>query len=170
MGAMTWTLGWFGAGRKDDATPAARALQDKSRFHHSPELIGALTADHGELLRQYGKLERMAVGGQLAGLPLALAAFKVRFDEHILNENLHCYCYLEQKLQNDRKGLRAMQEFRSDMNGIARCVVNFVKTWRVAGVRRANVEPFLADLREVGAMLVQRIEREERDLYPLYRP
>jgi hypothetical protein len=170
MGAMTWTLGWFGLGRKDDVPPSAKSVQDKSRFRHSPELIGALTADHGELLQQYGKLERMAVDGQLAGLPLALAAFKARFDEHILHENLHCYCYLEQKLQGDPKGLHAMQEFRAEMNGIARCVVNFVKTYRVAGVRRANVEPFLAELREVGAMLVQRIDREEKDLYPLYRP
>ena len=168
---MTWAMGWFGMGRKaEGGAPSDEAVRDKSRFRHSPELIGALKADHGQLLRQFADIERMAAAGQYAGLPLALGAFKARFDVHVLNENLHFYCYLEHKLRDNRDGLRLMQEFRTGMNEIARGVVNFVKKYRVAGVRQANAAEFLHELRAVGTLLMQRVEREEQDLYTLYRP
>lgn len=171
MGAMTWALGWFGWGRKDEGlAPSLRAVQDKSRFHYSPELIGALKGDHGQLLQQYGEIERMAVHGQHAGLPLALAAFKAKFDVHVLNENLHFYCYLEHTLGRNPADLQLIQDFRTEMNTIARGVVNFVKKYRVAGVRQANARDFLTELRAVGALLAQRIQREEHDLHTLYRP
>ena len=171
MGVMTWAMGWLGRAHKDDASPpSARAAQDKSRFRYSPELIGALEADHAQLLQQYGEIERMATGGQFAGLPLALGAFKAKFDVHVLNENLHFYCYLEHKLGGSPESLAVMQDFRGEMNAIARGVVNFVKKYRIAGVRQGNVAEFLEDLRTVGGLLAHRVEREEKDLYTLYQP
>lgn len=171
MGAITWALGWLGRGRaEDDGAPSMKAIQDKSRFHYAPDLIAGLKADHAQLLKQYAELERQAVAGQYAALPLSLAAFKNKFDVHILNENLHFYCYLEHKLRRSPENLALIQDFRAEMNAIARGVVNFVKKYRVAGVRQVNAAEFLAELRAVGALLVQRVEREEQDLYTLYAP
>jgi hypothetical protein len=56
------------------------------------------------------------------------------------------------------------------MNSIARAVVNFVKKYRSEGVSGQTVADFLVELRQVGALLLKRIEREEKELYALYRP
>jgi hypothetical protein len=173
MGALSWAQSWFVSGRsKDDSgtVPSAKAVQDKSRFHYSPDLIASLKGDHAELLRLYGEIEKMAIAGRFATIPGALAAFKSKFDVHILNENLHFYCYVEQRLGRRPDDLQLMRDFRTDMNTIARDVVNFVKAYRTYGVRPSTGDEFLAELRAVGALLVQRVEREEKDLYALYQP
>ena len=63
-----------------------------------------------------------------------------------------------------------MRGFRSEMNAIARAVANFIKTYRRLGVDQATLADFLVELRQVGLLLLKRIEREEKELYTLYRP
>ena len=170
MGAMSWAQDLLGFGGGDDSAAAAPAALDQARFGYSPELIGSLTGDHADLLRRYRELEQLAHRGQHATIPMALAGFKNKFDLHVLNENLQFYCHLEQRLARRAGDLARLKGFRLEMNAIARSVVNFVKKYRVEGVRPDNVQAFLIELRGVGLQLVQRLEREEKDLYPLYAP
>ena len=111
----------------------------------------------------------MAVEGRYANIAAALSAFKAKFDLHILEENLHFYCYIEEKLSARAESQALIKTFRSEMNAIARGVVNFIKKYRMAGVRLSNGKEFLTELRQFGALLVQRIGREENDLYTLYQ-
>jgi hypothetical protein len=164
MEALARVWSWFGFGGKE--TP--RSAQEHSRINYSPELIPALKGDHGELLSLYRDIEKMAVHGGYAGIPAALGSFKSKLDVHLLNENLHFYCYIEEKAQ-DPQDKELIKGFRSEMNALARGVVNFIKTHRQAGVHPANAQSFLTELRQVGALLVRRIEREEKQLYTLYR-
>jgi hypothetical protein len=172
MGVLSWAQHWLGAGgaHDDGAAPSAKVVQDPSRFRFSPHLIASLEADHVELLRQYAAIEKMALSGRLATIPPALSAFKARFDVHVLNENLHFYCYVEQKARGQPDSLALIQGFRNDMNALARGVVNFVKKYRTVGVRPINSAEFLEELRAVGQLLVQRVEHEEHELYTLYQP
>lgn len=163
--ALATALDWLGLGKA-----TARSAQEHSRLNYSADLIPGLKGDHGELLRMYREVEKMAVEGRYASIPAALAAFKSKFDLHILNENLRFYCYIEDRAAGNVHSQEIIKHFRGEMNSIARGVVNFVKKYRMAGVRPSNGQEFLTELRQVGVLLVARIEREENELYTLYRP
>lgn len=170
MGAMSWAQDWLGLGDNDEAKAPAPAALDNARFGYSPELIGNLKDDHADLLRRHGELEQLAVKGQYGAIPMALSGFKNKFDLHILHENLQFYCHVEERLARRGAELAVVREFRTEMNGLARGVVNFVKKYRAEGVRQQNRDAFLVELRSVGGMLGHRVEREEKNLYPLYAP
>lgn len=165
MAALARVREWFGFG--EDEPP--KSAQEHSRFNYSAHLIPGLKVDHAELLKLYAELERMAIEGRYASIPASLGTFKSKLDVHLLNENLHFYCYVEERAlaEPDRELIRG---FRAEMNGIARNVLNFVKVYRQAGVHPANGQTFLGELRQIGGLLVKRIEREEKELYALYRP
>ena len=144
--------------------------RDHSRFNFSPGLLASLEGEHGELLRLHAEIERLAADGRYTAIPAALAAFKSKFDLHILNENLHFYGYVEEKAVEEPENRDLIRGFRSEMNAIARGVVNFIRKYRSIGVHAASAREFLVELRQVGILLIKRMEREERDLYALYRP
>lgn len=171
VGAMAWAQNWLGfAGGETDSTLSGRVALDKARFGYSAELIAGLKDDHTDLVRRHREIEQLALKGQYGAIPLALAGFKNKLDVHLLHENLQFYCYLEQRLSRQADSLALIKEFRAEMNAIARAVVNFVKKYRAEGVGVANHPAFMAELREMGALLARRVEREEKDLYTLYRP
>lgn len=160
--ARAWN--WLGFGS------LPRPTRDHSRYHHSPKLIASLEGEHGELLKLHQEIERLAVEGHYAALPAALAAFRSKFDLHVLSENLNFYGYVEAKSAGRPEDQDLVRRFRSEMNAIARAVVNFIKKYRSAGVHAATAPDFLVELRQIGLLLIKRIEREEKELYALYRP
>lgn len=164
MEALARAWHWLGFG----GTP--KASRDHSRFNYSPSLVASLKGDHVELIKLHGELARLANEARYTALPAALAAFKSTFDLHILHENLHLYCYVEEKATARPDDQDVIRAFRSEMNAIARAVVNFVKKYRSEGVSAQSAPEFLVELRQVGALLLKRIEREEKELYTLYRP
>lgn len=151
-----------------DAYP--KQNEDHHWIRYSADLIGELTAEHAELTRMYSEIEAMAVSGRYTQIAAALDAFRTKFESHILNENLRFYCYLEDRLAESADDLKRIKSGRTELDGIARDVVTFLRTYRSLGVRFTNGKTFLDELRCVGALLVHRVDREERDLYPLYLP
>ena len=165
MTALAWVRSLFGFDE-----PSLKQVQDEHRISYSPGLIGQLKDDHAGLLKLYGQAEALATGGRFAEIVPALRMFKHKFELHILAENVKFYCYIEENLARKPVALRTIREFRREMNSIARGVVNFVRKYQESGVSAANGAAFLTELREVGALLVQRVQREEQDLYTLYAP
>jgi len=166
---MSWAQDLLGLGGSD-AGAAAPAALDQARFGYSPELVGSLKGDHADLLRRHAELGQLAQSGQYGSIPMVLSGFKNKFDVHILHENLQFYCHVEERLARRPKDLARVKEFRIEMNAIGRAVVTFVKKYRAEGVRQSNSDAFVADLRAVGQLLAQRVQREEQELYPLYAP
>lgn len=165
MAGSAWMRHWFSGAAAGSSTDTAG-----ERIRFSAQLIPGLSRDHQDLLALYDEIERMAVDNRCASITAALVGFKSRFDLHVLSENLHFYGYLEQRLDRQAELLATVKRLRAEMNDIARSVTKFVRKYDEAGVRPATVKAFLEELRVVGALLRQRIEREEQDLYPLYRP
>jgi hypothetical protein len=163
MTALAWVRSFLGFDG-----PSLKDIEDDSRIRYSPELIPQLKDDHAGLLRLHGQIEALAMGGRFAEIAPALRTFKSKFDLHTLTENVKFYCYLEENLGRKPGALRTIREFRREMNTIARGVVNFVRKYQESGVTAANGAGFLTELRAIGALLVQRVQREEHDLYPLY--
>ncbi|MGH8539433.1 MAG: hemerythrin domain-containing protein [Stenotrophobium sp.] len=145
-------------------------MKAQSRFTYSPTLIQSLEGDHAELLQMYTQVDQMLKRGDYEAIVPALGTFKTKLDVHILNENLRFYCYLEEHLAGSPDELNVMKDFRREMNDIARGVVNFVRKYQMAGVTLSNHKNFGNEFQQVGALLAQRIEREERGLYILYTP
>jgi hypothetical protein len=163
MEALLRAWNWLGFG----ASP--QPARDRSR-RHSASLIGRLEDDHSELIGLHAEIERLATESRFAALPALLAAFRSKFDMHVLNENLHFYGYVEHKSAGRPEDQDLVRGFRSEMNAIARAVVNFIKKYRSLGVHADTVQEFLVELRQIGVLLIKRIEREEKELYGLYRP
>jgi Hemerythrin HHE cation binding domain len=164
MEALARAWHWLGFGGMP------KASRDHSRFNFSPGLLPGLKGDHSELIKLHAELVRLAGEARYTAIPAALAAFKSKFDLHILNENLNFYGYVEQKTTGRPDDQDMVRGFRTEMNVIARAVVNVVKKYRSAGVHASTAPDFLVELRQIGALLIKRIEREERELYGLYRP
>lgn len=163
MTALAWVRNWLGFDEPSQ-------VHDEHRIGYSPELIAHLKHDHAGLLKLYGQLEALATTGRFAEVPATLKLFKSKFELHILTENVKFYCYVEESLARRPVARRTMREFRREMNAIAHNVVNFVRKHQQGGVSNTNRASFLAELREVGAQLGQRVQREEQELYTLYAP
>lgn len=151
-----------------DARAASRDAYRRASSTYSPQLIPRLCHDHRKLLARYhGLLDLLACGDDPA-LPRELDLFKASFDAHVAQENLRFYAEIEARLQGQAKALKQIQDFQREMDRIGRVLLAFLARYRDAGVTPVNRAAFEAELRQVGALLAQRIEREESELYPLY--
>lgn len=132
-------------------------------------LVPALKNDHQELVALFEQIGRTYEARRFHEIPALLTAFKTRLEAHLLTENVRFYNYVESTLRDDAENLSLIRDFRREMNTIARGVIDFVKKYQQPLVTMAERGAFIADYRHVGALLVQRIEREEGSLYPLYQ-
>ncbi|RNF84375.1 hemerythrin domain-containing protein [Lysobacter psychrotolerans] len=148
-------------------TLPARPARD---IAYDPELVDSLQRDHAELVNLFGSIGRQAEIGAFEQIPAALVSFKTLLEGHLIAENVRFYNYVENSLRGDSLNSELIRSFRREMNTIARGVVDFVKKYQLATFDVATRDAFLGDYRAVGALLTQRIEREENSLYPLYQP
>jgi len=137
---------------------------------YDSRLVEALKHDHQELIHLFEQIGRLIDAKRFDLIPSQLVAFKTRLEAHLLTENVRFYNYVEHSLQEDPEDLALIRDFRREMNSIARAVVEFVKKYQRLGVDQTMQVAFVMDYRAVGGLLVQRIEREEGNLYPLYQP
>lgn len=141
-----------------------------TRIHFNPELIPRLTADHQRLLQGFTSIREAALGGDLATAALRLETFRNDLQGHLLTENIRFYVYLEHALAEDPENHALMRGFRHEMDDIGKAVVAFLGRYRTLAEDPGLAEGFASDLDGIGAVLVERIRREEETLYPLYRP
>jgi hypothetical protein len=144
--------------------------QPARSIRYDVELVPSLKGDHAELVGMYGQLGQDVRSGQFQRIPNALLAFKTRLEAHLLIENVRFYVYLEQSMAGDSDNMAIIRDFRREMNGIARGVVEFVRRYQQQHVHAGNQADFMLEYEEVGKLLAMRIEREEGNLYPLYQP
>jgi Hemerythrin HHE cation binding domain len=149
------------------ARPLSPVAARAPRF--DAQLVPQLTHDHRELAHAYEQIGLLPERDRWDLLPAQLLTFKSQLEAHLLAENVRFYNYVEYTLRDDEENFSLIRDFRREMNTIARGVIEFVKKYQHPLVSAAERGAFLADYRQVGALLVQRIEREEGSLYPLYQ-
>ncbi len=138
-------------------------------IQYDQSLVGALTDDHGRLVSIFTQLMPLLKQGDLQGFRNKMAQFKTDFQGHIIKENVKFYVYLEQALANDETNLELIRDFRREMNSISRAVVNFCNKYIESRLDHTAIKQFELESSQIAQALLQRIEREERDLYSLYR-
>lgn len=137
---------------------------------YDPGLVASLLHDHAELGALFGRIGELHRAGVYGEMRALLVSFKSRLEAHVLTENVRFYNYLEQSLGDEPDNAEVMRDFRRDMNGIARGVIEFVKKYQHSDFSVTEQKQFAADYDKVGRMLEQRLDSEESNLYPLYRP
>jgi hypothetical protein len=136
---------------------------------YDAKLVESLLHDHAELGRIFANIGDARKTDDFDDIRNLLVQFKTRLEAHVLTENVRFYNYLEQTLAGDAESAGTMRSFRREMNGIARAVVEFVKKYQSSHFTPAERRQFAADYETVGAILEQRLDSEENNLYPLYQ-
>jgi len=148
----------------------AHSVAPGTHISYSPDLIDKLRADHAELLNVFMAIQASTTAGDLQQASAKLGEFRRALQAHLLTENVRLYVYLEHMLATDKLSHDLMHDFRSDMADIGKAVIDFLNKYRDLAVRPDLAESFPAELATVGAVLTERIQREEDTLYPLYIP
>lgn len=152
------------------ATPAAGKAAPGTAIHYHPELIDRLKADHRVLLELFGQIRQAFGAGRPADAAVLLNRFRSALQDHLLVESVRLYVYLEHRLRADPASFRLIHDFRHEMDGIGKAATAFLSKYARLADEAALQTTFLAELDAVGQVLVERIQREESVLYPMYEP
>lgn len=161
--------------RHNKAMPGATSSRSAAQYApgteiaYDEELITRFEGHHQSLLKLFNKVTAAANEEDYDRLGPALKKFLNVFDQHILEENLKLYVYLE-KCIDDEDHVDMMHDMKQEMGQIGRTVRAFVKHHLQFGVNDANIGKFRQELAGIGEALSDRIEREEDGLYKLYVP
>lgn len=137
---------------------------------YSPELVVHLEADHVKLGETFTAIDQTFKSGDLRATVAHLEEFRTEIQAHLLTENVRLYIYLEHALAHDASSHALIHEFRHEMDSIGKAVLTFLGKYRELDTQPNLAASFGDDLRAVGKVLVERIQREESTLYPLYLP
>ncbi len=153
-------------GREDERRPSVSVVKNTIRYDR--ELIPQLKHDHGRLVEQFTALQPLLQAGDIKGFKEKLGRFKTDFQAHIIKENVKFYVYMEQSLSHSEVDLELIRDFRVEMNAISRAVVNFCNKYVNDPMTSLGQAAFAREAQSIAQALLNRIEREERDLYVLY--
>ena len=137
---------------------------------YSADLVPHLHADHVMLAEIFTAIGTAFDAGDLATTVRHMNHFRMAIQAHLLTENVRLYIYLEHALARDASSHALIHEFRHEMDGIGKAVLAFLSKYRDLDTQPNLAVSFRSDLEAVGKVLVERIEREEATLYPLYLP
>lgn len=162
--------------RKKDKSSDLNSEQQERRaapgtqIRYSPDLVGKLKDDHKALFTIFGQIQKASDSGNYPVITKKLKEFKIALTDHLLAENVSLYIYLGRSFSHDEMNDQLVKGFKSEMNQIAKVVMAFLTKYETIGVNKDLAATFDKELEEIGAALVERINREESTLYPLYLP
>ncbi len=132
-------------------------------------LIGALESDHEQILTLYNKALKKAREKEFASLQLTLVEFATAFTNHIQVEDERLYGYLK-TLASIKSPIeqKVVGEFSSEMKNISISVFSFFSQSPYIPVNENTIDNFIEEFKQMGTLLKDRIEREEKILYPIY--
>jgi hypothetical protein len=133
-------------------------------------LIHVLEDDHKVLLSLYTHIMKCATNKQYNALKKGLNDFGERLTTHLRKESIDLYMYLEfVVVKADAVETReTFSSFRLEMKEISIAVSSVLNHYDNTPVTNETVDKFLIDFEELGVILVDRIKREEKTLYPIY--
>jgi hypothetical protein len=168
-------FGLFGK-KGSNPSPSPHPPQEEARtapgteIRYAPDLINTLKHDHQSLLALYGEIDKAFQEKRYHEVSTMLGEFKGQLHAHLLTENVRLYIYLDRSLAHDPSSSELIRGFRKEMDEIARTALGFLRKYETIGVDEQLASHFDTDFRTIGKVLVERIEKEENTLYPLYLP
>lgn len=158
----------FGRNRKNTPASAQQAAAPGTTIQYDPGLIKKLKGDHQTLLRLYGEVATALENNEFDKVRGLLQQFKHGLQEHLLLENIRLYIYLTHHFADDDTTSEIVSDFRREMGGIGRTVMDFLRRYTESPISNDNATAFREEFEAIGKALVSRVEREENSLYTLY--
>jgi hypothetical protein len=158
-----------GAARTVAAGSEARLRPGRS-LSYDPHLVKSLKDDHQALVQIFQRIDSACHASRFAECKEALRQFRSRFTDHLIVENTRFYLYVKQAMEAiDPASAEIARGFQQEMNQIAKVVTAFVDKYS-GSEEVLKSAAFAQELKGIGGALAERIEREEKALYPLYVP
>lgn len=148
------------------SSPAKSANNKQVEFNK--KLVKDLMRDHKILVSDFTTMITAAESDGFEYANKMLGVFAKKITEHLELENLELYVYLEFSAGLEQEDKSTMRDFRNEMASIATAVVGFINTYTNDPISAKNKEEFLQEANAAAGILVDRIEREEAKLYPMY--
>lgn len=124
--------------------------------------------EHVDLLAAVSALRDLVQGGVQAhaeAIVTQLVTMSSAIKLHLAAEDRMLYPVLAHAA--DPQVAQVGQQFQQEMGDIAHAYASFAARWNLAGKISADPEGFRADANSVFKALHQRVQRENRELYPL---
>jgi len=150
--------------------PAASRHAPGTEIGYHPDLIARFRKAHEALQRLYVSMKNQVEQGDFATARKTLDAFQKALTGHMLEENVLLYTYLAKCLASDPDSRELMKSMKVEMGKIGSTAAGFVKEYADSGITPFNKRQFLEGWDKIGAVLTDRIEREETSLYTMYMP
>ncbi|HEY0844276.1 MAG TPA: hemerythrin domain-containing protein [Noviherbaspirillum sp.] len=153
------------------APPAAPQPEAKFRIPYDTALIVTLEQEHKVMLDIYAQIDLAVSQHQWAAVPDLLLQFRSKLTDHLLKEGVKLYAYLHKALQVEDEMTLVFTSFKKEMGVIGKVVFNFFDKYATQNALASAEQrlAFLEEFRSIGAVLVSRIQREEEQLYTIYK-
>ena len=154
----------------DNTLPRGKYEKQGQILTYKSNLIPVLKEDHQALLPLHTSILWYANNRKYKELEKGLNAFGERLKIHLRKETIDLYIYLEFIIAKEIeiKQRKTFREFRLEMKRISVAVSSALNQYENTPITDETVKQFLIDFKELGRILIDRIEKEEKMLYPIY--
>lgn len=140
-----------------------------TRIGYDPLLIQRLRADQQRMLEIFTQAQQLLSSRDYDGVKRKLGELRIALQDHLMIASVKLYVYVSRQLAHDPAKTALVNEHRRDMLDNARRIMDFLRTYSAVRLDDSFADVFQTEFLAIGAALVQRIEREETTLYPLYQ-
>lgn len=149
--------------------PSTQPQAPGTRIGYDPLLIKRLKADHQRMMDVFTQAQSLLTMHDYDGVKRKLGELRIVLQDHLMTASVKLYVYVSRQLANDPVRTAVINQHRRDMLENSRLILDFLRTYGAARFDDAMAGLFQTEFLAIGAALVQRIEREENTLYPLYQ-
>ena len=150
-------------------SPSAQPHPASTQIGYDPLLIGQLRRDHHRLLDVFAAVQSLLTGRDYAGVQRKLGEMRILLQEHLLLTNNTLYLYLGRRWADDADRNSFINAVRRDMLETGREILDSLRTYSAVRLDDQSAEMFQEELLQIGTAMMQRMEREEAGLFPLYK-
>jgi hypothetical protein len=162
---------FFGRGSIESSARPAATPQPASanRVGYDPLLIPQLRRDHRRLLDLFAVTQTLLTSRDYAGIQRKLGEFRILLQDNLVQVSSRLYVYLARLLATDPERTSVLNAVRRETLDSGREILDALRTYSAVRLDDQSAEMFQAELLDIGTRLMQRMEREESALFPLYR-
>jgi len=151
------------------AHPATQPRAPGTRVGYDPLLIKRLTADHQRMLEIFTETQTLLTTRDYDGVKRKLGELRITLQDHLMTASVRFYVYVSRNMATDLAKTATINEYRREMLANSRQIMDFLRTYSAARLDDSFADSFQSELLVIGSALVQRIEREQSTLFPLYK-
>lgn len=156
-------------GKPSAVPPTSRPLAPGTRIGYDPQLIPRLRADHQRMLEIFTQTQSLLTTRDYDGVKRKLGELRIALQDHLMTANVKFYVYVSRHLAADSAKTAIINEYRREMLANSRQIMDFLRTYSAVRLDDTFADTFQIELLVIGSALVQRIEREQSILFPLYQ-